>query len=243
MSLFRTEVAPKGIQWNPRDFIMSDKYCTILTVISYPRYAYPGYLSNLTNISGIKMVIKHIPVPFSVLSRMLNKEVADLKQKYQQEKDITIQERIRQDVDSLEYYIQQFTASQTKTFDFQMHVLVTADTKDELENKKLNLRNYMDAMEMRAIPLMYQQEQVFKSMMPLFEKQKVEDRIGTPMPSSTMAAMYPFVFDSIKDEGLSTLLGVDFSGGVVLFNQFLYQLRKENTCYHQTLELLQASTN
>ena len=65
-------------------------------------------------------------------------------------------------------------------------------------------------------------------MLPIFEKQPIEMRIGTPMPSPTMAAMYPFIFDSIKDEGLSTLLGVDFSGGVVLFNQFLYQVRKEN---------------
>ena len=238
---FRSEIAPKGIEWHPRDFIMSDKYCTVLTVISYPRYAYPGYLSNLTNISGVKMIIKHMPLPFSVLSHMLNKEIADLKAKYQQEKDITIQERIRQDVDSLEYYIQQFTASQTKTFDFQMHVLVTADTKDELENKKLNLRNYMDAMEMRAIPLSFQQEQVFKSMLPIFEKQELEERIGTPMPSSTMAAMYPFIFDSIKDEGLSTLLGVDFSGGVVLFNQFLYQIRKENNRNNANMIILGTS--
>ena len=238
---FRSEIAPKGIEWHPRDFIMSDKYCTVLTVISYPRYAYPGYLSNLTNISGVKMIIKHIPLPFSVLSHMLNKEIADLKAKYQQEKDITIQERIRQDVDSLEYYIQQFTASQTKTFDFQMHVLVTADTKDELESKKLNLKNYMDAMEMRAIPLSFQQEQVFKSMLPIFEKQELEERIGTPMPSSTMAAMYPFIFDSVKDEGLSTLLGVDFSGGVVLFNQFLYQIRKENNRNNANMIILGTS--
>ena len=145
---FKSEIAPKGIEWHPRDFVMSDKYCTVLTVISYPRYIYPGYLSNLTNMSGVKMVIKHMPIPFSVLATMLNKEVDDLKMKYQQEKDITIQERIRQDVDSLEYYIQQFTASQVKTFDFQMHILVSADSKDELENKKLNLKNYLDAMEM-----------------------------------------------------------------------------------------------
>ena len=151
-----------------------------------------------------------------------------MKTRYQQEKDVTIQERIRQDVESLEYYIQQFTASQTKTFDFQMHLLVTADTKDELDSRKLNLKNYMDAMEMRAVPLRFEQENILKSMMPVFEKQVIEERIGTPMPSSTMAAMYPFVFDSIKDEGLSTLLGVDFSGGVVLFNQFLYQIRKES---------------
>ena len=239
--LFKSEIAPKGIEWRPRDFIMSDKYCTVLTVISYPRYIGPGYLSNLTNMSGVKLVIKHMPLPFSVLSHMLNKEIADLKAKYQQEKDLTIQERIRQDVDSLEYYIQQFTASQTKTFDFQMHVLVTADTKEQLENKKLNLRNYMDAMEMRAIPLSFEQERVFKSMLPIFEKQEIEDRIGTPMPSSTMAAMYPFVFDSVKDEGLSTLLGVDFSGGVVLFNQFLYQIRKENNRNNANMIILGTS--
>lgn len=238
---FKSEIAPKGIEWNSADFVMSDKYGTVLTVISYPRYIYPGYLANLTNMSGIKMVIKHIPVPFSVLSRMLNKEMADLRERYRQERDITIQERIRQDMDSLEYYIQQFTASQTKTFDFQMHILVTANTKEELENKKMSLKNYLDAMEMRAIPLRFEQERVFKSLLPIFEKQEIEDRIGTPMPASTMAAMYPFIFDSIKDEGLSTLLGVDYSGGVVLFNQFLYQVRKENNRNNANMIILGTS--
>ena len=238
---FKSEIAPKGIEFHSADFVISDKYCTILTVVSYPRYIGTGYLANLTNMSGVKLVIKHMPLPFSVLSKMLNKEIADLKARYQQEKDVTIQERIRQDVDSLEYFIQQFTASQTKTFDFQMHLMVTADTKEQLENKKLNLKNYLDAMEMRAIPLRFEQERVLKSMLPIFEKQEIEDRIGTPMPSSTMAAMYPFIFDSVKDDGLSTLLGVDFSGGVVLFNQFLYQVKKESNRNNANMIILGTS--
>lgn len=133
---FKSELAPKGLQFNPSDFVISDKYATILTVISYPRFIGPGYLSNLTNMSGVKLVIKHIPVPFTVLAKMLNKEISDLRSRYQQEKDRTIQERIRQDVDSLEYFIQQFTASQAKTFDFQMHIMITANTREELEMKK-----------------------------------------------------------------------------------------------------------
>ena len=243
MSIFKSEIAPKGIDFtiDNASFAISDKYCTILTVVSYPRYINHGYLSNLTNMSGIKLVIKHIPLPFSVLSKMLNKEIADLKSKYQQERDVTIQERIRQDVESLEYYIQQFTASQTQTFDFQMHLLVTADTKEQLESKKLMLKNYLDAMQMRAIPLRFEQERVLKSMLPVFEKQEIEDRIGTPMPASTMAAMYPFIFDSIKDEGLATLLGVDFSGGVILFNQFLYQIRKESNRNNANMIILGTS--
>ena len=238
---FKSELAPKGLQFNPSDFVISDKYATILTVISYPRFIGPGYLSNLTNMSGVKLVIKHIPVPFTVLAKMLNKEISDLKSRYQQEKDRTIQERIRQDVDSLEYFIQQFTASQAKTFDFQMHIMITANTREELEMKKVNIKNYMDAMELRAVPLRFEQERVLKSILPIFEKQPIEDRIGTPMPSPTMAAMYPFIFDSIKDDGLSTLLGVDFSGGVVLFNQFLYQLKKESNRNNANMIILGTS--
>ena len=36
-------------------------------------------------------------MPFSVITKMINKEIADLKVRYQQENDKTIQERIRLD--------------------------------------------------------------------------------------------------------------------------------------------------
>ena len=86
MSSFKSEVAPKGLQFNPSDIRISDKYATILTVISYPRTVDVGYLSDITNLSGVKMVIKHIPVPFSMLQKMLNKELAELRSRYQTEK-------------------------------------------------------------------------------------------------------------------------------------------------------------
>ena len=35
----KSELAPKGLQFNPSDFVISDKYATILTVISYPRFS------------------------------------------------------------------------------------------------------------------------------------------------------------------------------------------------------------
>lgn len=240
MSL-KSEVAPKGLQYRPSDIVISDKYSTILTVISYPKFISPGYLADLTSIPGIKVVIKHIPLPFSVISKMLNKEIADLKQRYQDEKDKTIQERIRQDYESLEYFIQQIAATQSNIFDFQMHVVVSGNSEEELATKKIQVKNYIESMEMRAVPLRFQQEQVFKSILPIFPKQDIENRIGVPIPSPTIAAMYPFIFDSIKDPGLSTLLGVDFSGGVILFNQFLYQIRKEHNRNNANMIILGTS--
>ena len=224
----RSQLAPKGLHFNPSDFTISDNYATILTVVSYPKYIQPGYLSSLTNMPGIKVVVKHIPVPFQQMAKMLNKQVADLREKYRNERDLTVQERYRQDAESLEYFISMLAASQARIFDFQMHIMITSPTKEGLELKKVNVKNYLDAMGLRAVSLRFEQEKVLKSILPIFPSQDVEQRIGTPIPSVTIAAMYPFIFDSIKDTGLSTLLGVDFSGGVILFNQFLYKIRKEN---------------
>ena len=237
----KAQIAPKGVEFKATEFMMSGKYCTVLTIVSYPKFIQQGYLANLTNLSGIKIVAKHIPIELSTLQRMINKEIADLKQRYQTEHDKTIQERIRQDYESLETFISQLVATQARIFDFQLHVLVSADTKDETENKKMQVRNYLDALGMRGISLMFEQEKVIKSMIPIFPKQDVEERVGTPIPSSTIAAMYPFIFDSIKDPGNSTLFGVDFSGGVILFNQFLYQIKKENNRNNANIIILGAS--
>ena len=83
----RGQLAPKGLHFNHSDFVISDKYATILTVVSYPKYIMPGYLSTLTNMSGIKVVVKHIPVPWADMAKMLNKQVAELKERYQNERD------------------------------------------------------------------------------------------------------------------------------------------------------------
>lgn len=237
----RSQLAPKGLHFSSSDFFISDKYATILTVVSYPKYIAPGYLSSLTNMSGIKIVIKHIPVPAQDMQKMLNKQVAELKQRYQDERDQTVRERIRQDAESLEYFTSMIAGSQMRNFDFQMHIMITADTKEDLELKKLNVKNYLDAMELKAIPLRFEQEKALKSILPIFPAQDIEQRIGTPIPSVTLSAMYPFIFDSIKDPGLSTLLGVDFSGGVILFNQFLYKIRKENNRNNANMIILGTS--
>lgn len=237
----KAQIAPKGVEFKPTEFMMSGKYCTIFSVVSYPKFIQQGYLANLTNISGIKVVAKHIPIELSTLQRMINKEIADLKSRYQTENDKTIQERIRQDYESLEQFISMLVATQSRIFDFQLHVLISADTKDDLENKKMQVRNYLDALGMRGVSLMFEQEKVIKSMIPIFPKQDIEDRVGTPVPSVTVAAMYPFIFDSIKDPGNSTLFGVDFSGGVVLFNQFLYQIKKENNRNNANVIILGSS--
>ena len=242
MSKLKSEVAPKGINFRPAtEFMLGDKYYTIMTVVGYPRSIFPGYLSDITNIPGVRLAIKHIPISFEILKKMLNKEIAYLKIRYQQEKDQTTQERIRQDYESLEQFISMLASSQARIFDFQMHLMVSADSKDALELTKIQVRNYIDALGMRAVSLMFEQEKALKSMIPIFPEQDIEKRIGIPLPSVTIAGMYPFVFDSVKDPGAGTLLGMDRSGGVILYNQFLFQIKKENNRNNANIIILGTS--
>jgi hypothetical protein len=79
----KAEIAPKGLEFKTTDFIISGKYSTIMTVVSFPKSIGIGYLSDITSISGVKAVIKHIPIPFSSMQKMINKEIADLRVRYQ----------------------------------------------------------------------------------------------------------------------------------------------------------------
>ena len=237
----KSEIAPKGLSFKINQFMIGDKYATIMTVIQYPQYIYPGFLSNITSIPGVKMVIKHIPIDWDNMYTTINREIAELREEYEKERDNTLKEKIRLNYESMESFVQMLAATQSKVYDFQCHIMITADTQDELDTRKMQVKNYLVSLNMKCIPLMFDQEKVLKSMIPLFPKQDVEDRIGIPIPTPTIAAMYPFVFDSVKDPGAATLFGIDRSGGVILFNQFLYQIRKETNRNNANMIILGTS--
>ena len=52
--------------------------------------------------------------------------------------------------------------------------MITADTKEDSELKKVNVKNYLDAMELKGISLRFEQEKVLKSILPIFPPQDIE---------------------------------------------------------------------
>ena len=69
-----------------------------------------------------------------------------------------------------------------RIFDFQMHLMLTADSKEELDLLKMQIKSYLAALNMGSVALMFEQEKVLKSIVPIFPKQDIENRIGTPIP-------------------------------------------------------------
>ena len=152
----KSELAPKGIEFKPTEFSLGEKKCVIYTVISYPKWISIGEMADITNIPGVKISIKHIPIDFALMRKMIDKEIADLRDRYQKEYDNTLKEKIRQDYESLEGFVQQLAASNSRIFDFQMHIMLSADSETELEQKKTEVKTQLTGKDMRAIPLMFE---------------------------------------------------------------------------------------
>ena len=67
-------------------------------------------------------------------------KLTDIQDKYQRENDVTVQEKLRQDYDSLNEFVTTITNNQSRVFDFQLHIMITADSKEELERKKIQIK-------------------------------------------------------------------------------------------------------
>ena len=64
---------------NPTRFVFGGKYYSILTIVTFPRELYPGFLANINSVKGVKLSIKHIPETLEELRNQITEEINDLK--------------------------------------------------------------------------------------------------------------------------------------------------------------------
>lgn len=227
-SMLKKELAPKGLTVNDTYLIMGDTYTQFLTVINFPSLIPLAYLSPIATNPEIMMFKKHIPVDSSIIAKTLNKRINKINSEINKESDATIREQLIQDAENLNIYLREMVANKDRVFDTHVHLMIKADSLQNLRHKKTEIQNSLTAMGLKTIVLITEQENILKSVTGLFGKVDIDDRMGTPIPSLSLAGMYPYGFNTLKDDGDATLLGVDYSGGVVLFNQFQYHYSKRN---------------
>ena len=218
----------KEISFNsPTRFIFGGRHYSILTVITMPEQLYSGFLSNINNVRGVKVSIKHIPVALENLKNQIAEEINDLKNALANDKSSIAQQNYRDDIESLTQYYNDIMEYQPRVFNFQMHLIVSGETEDELNDILNQTHAKLSSMDVKAIPMMFEQASILQCCVPVFPPQDIEKRLGNLIPSYSLATMYPFVFDCLKDNGCGTILGTDYSGGIVLFNQYLYLEEQE----------------
>ncbi len=212
---------------NPTRFMFGGKYYTILTAITYPKELYNGFLSNINSVNGVKVSIKHIPVTLDKLRNQVSDEITELRNAINNDKNPITQQQYREDIDDLTTYYNELNEVNPRVFAFQMHLIICGDNEEELDDRLAQVQTKLSGMDIKALPLMFEQEKVLKSCVPIFPAQDIEKKIGNLITSFNLASMYPFIFDCLKDNGSGTILGTDYSGGIILFNQYLYLEEQE----------------
>lgn len=213
-------IAPSALRITPRELSLGDKTVRTFFVISYPRFLPDNWMSPIINLDKVfDISISIIPVETSSALKDFRKRVAEVQSQIhtREEKGLVrdpILDAAYQNLENLRDQLQQATE---KLFDVGFYISVYADTEAELDKIESEIRSILESRLIYLKPALFQQEQGFKSVMPIGTD---ELGIHSKLNTSPLSSFFPFVsFDLTSDKGI--LYGVNrHNSSLILFDRF-----------------------
>jgi len=119
-----------------------------------------------------------------------------------------------QDLENLRDQLQQ---AQEKLFDVGVYITIYADSEAELDKTESEIKSVLESKLVYVKPALFQQEQGYKSNLPIASDQL---KVHSKLNSSPLSSLFPFIsFDLTSDKGI--LYGVNrHNSSLVLFDRF-----------------------
>ncbi|MES2315148.1 MAG: DUF87 domain-containing protein [Patescibacteria group bacterium] len=213
-------IAPSALKVEPKSLNLGDKIARTFFIISYPRYLTDNWFSPIINLDKIFDISIFIhPIDTSLILRQFQKKVAEV------ESQINVREArgmVRdpmldtayQDLEGLRDSLIQ---AQEKMFDVGIYITIYADNELELFKVENEIKSMFESKLIYIKPALFQQEEGFKSVIPLNT-----DLLGIhqKLNSEPLSSVFPFVsFDLTSDKGI--LYGVNrHNSSLVIFDRF-----------------------
>ena len=213
-------IAPSAINVNPRSINVSGKYVRVFFAVSYPRYLNDGWLEPILNLER-QMDVSFLihPVDTGDMLRQFQKKVAEVQSQIhtRQERGMVRDPQLDAAYRNLEELRDKLQQSEERLFDVGFYLAIYADTEAELSKTETEIKSILDARLVYIKPALFQQEQGFKSVLPLVNDELV---VHNKFNSSPLASFFPFTsFDLTSDDGI--LYGVNrHNSSLVLFDRF-----------------------
>ncbi|MEK7606450.1 MAG: DUF87 domain-containing protein [Patescibacteria group bacterium] len=213
-------IAPSALRITPRELSLGDKIVRTFFVISYPRFLPDNWISPIINLDKVfDISISIIPVETSSALKDFRKRVAEVQSQIhtREEKGLVrdpILDAAYQNLENLRDQLQQATE---KLFDVGLYISMYADSETELDKIESEIRSILESRLVYVKPALFQQEQGFKSVMPIgTDELGVHSKLNT----SPLSSFFPFVsFDLTSDKGI--LYGVNrHNSSLILFDRF-----------------------
>jgi type IV secretory pathway VirB4 component len=216
----RDVIAPPALQVTPRELHLGDKIARTFFVISYPRFLSDSWFSPIVNLDKIfdVSIVVH-PIDTAQMLRHLQKKVAEvLSQIREREEKGLVRDPILDtaynDIERLRDELQQ---ARERIFDVAVYITLYATTSEELDKLESEIRSILEAKLVYVKPALFQQEQGFRSVIPIAQD---ELKVHTKLNSGPLSSLFPFTsFDLTSDRGI--LYGVNrHNSSLVLFDRF-----------------------
>ncbi len=217
---FADIIAPSALKITPREMNLGDKLVRTFYVISYPRFLSGTWFSPIINRDRVMDISIFIhPVDTAAILRKFQKKVAEVQSQImsRQEKGMVrdpMLDTAYQDIEQLRNQLQQ---AQERVFDVGLYISIYGTSAEELDKTEAEIRSILDAKLVYVKPALFQQEQGFKSVIPIGDDQLA---VNSKMNSSPLSSFFPFIsFDLTSDRGI--LYGINrHNSSLILFDRF-----------------------
>ena len=213
-------IAPSALKVTPKEINLGEKVCRSFFVISYPRFLTESWFSpiiNLDKIFDISLFIE--PIDTAQVLRTFQKKVAEVQSQISQreQKGLVRNPMLDTAYQDLENLRDQLQQAQERLFDVGLYVTIYADSTGELDKVESEIKSILEAKLVYVKPALFQQEQAFKTAMPIG---KDELKVYSKLNSSPLSSLFPFTsFDLTSDKGI--LYGINrHNSSLVLFDRF-----------------------
>ncbi len=213
-------IAPSALQVTPKSLHLGEKIARSFFVISYPRYLSEGWFAPIINLDKVFEISIFVhPIETAAILRQFQKKVTEVQSQIhtREEKGLVrdpMLDTAYQDLERLRDDLQQ---AKEKLFDVGVYLSIYADTEEELDKVESEMKSILEAKLVYIKPTLFQQEQGFKSVMPI-----ADDELGvhTKLNSAPLSSIFPFIsFDLTSDRGI--LYGINrHNSSLVLFDRF-----------------------
>ncbi len=213
-------IAPSALKVSPKEINLGEKILRSFFVISYPRFLSEGWFSPVINMDKVFDVSIFVhPIETSKILHQFQRKVAEVQSQIhmREEKGLVrdpVLDVAYQDLENLRDQLQQ---AQEKLFDVGLYITIYGDSDNELDKVESEIKSILEAKLIYVKPALFQQEQGYKSTLPLGN-----DLLGvhSKLNSSPLSSLFPFTsFDLTSDKGI--LYGINrHNSSLVLFDRF-----------------------
>lgn len=213
-------IAPHALKINSRELDLGERIARTFFVISYPRFLTTGWFAPIINMDKVIDISIFVhPMDTNEMLRKFQKKVAEVQSQISQREQKgmvrdPMLDTAYQDIEQLRDSLQQ---AQERIFEVGLYLTIYGNTREEIDKIESEVRSILESRLVYIRPALFQQEQGFRSVLPL-----ATDELGvhTKLNSAPLSSIFPFIsFDLTSDRGI--LYGINrHNSSLILFDRF-----------------------